>query len=102
MQRLTYSYPARLPLLCSVHVGVVASGDLEIVMLPTEGTGQAEVEVRTSVEGFDTVWRRVLERHLSDSARQARYLINDFGATPGMVGLRLAQAAEIAEEDAPS
>ena len=35
----------------------------------------------------------------AESALVAHYEINDFGATPGMVSLRLAQALEIARED---
>ena len=39
-----------------VHVGVVGSGDLEILLEPLEGGG-AEVNVQTSVDGYEHVWR---------------------------------------------
>ena len=82
----------------TVHVGAVSSGDLEIVMTPLKEGSTATVALRTSVDGFDTVWRRVLDRFFIESALIAHYEINDFGATPGMVSLRLAQAGELAAE----
>ena len=82
-----------------MHIGVVASGDLEILLQPP-ATGNpadsATVRVRTSVNGFDTVWHDVLERFFSRTALAGRWELNDFGATPGVVTLRLRQAAEAA------
>jgi malonate decarboxylase acyl carrier protein len=98
MQTLSINYPATRELTSNVHVGAVASGDLEIVMTPLAGGSTSTVAVRTSVDGFDTVWRRVLDRFFAESALVAHYEINDFGATPGMVSLRLAQALEVADE----
>ncbi|HEY8718608.1 malonate decarboxylase acyl carrier protein [Pengzhenrongella sp.] len=101
MQTLSIGYPATEPLPRPVHVGAVASGDLEIVMTAAApGATVATVALRTSVDGFDTVWRRVLDRFFAESALIARYEINDFGATPGMVSLRLAQAREVASDPA--
>ncbi|AJW79611.1 malonate decarboxylase acyl carrier protein [Clavibacter michiganensis] len=100
MQTLRIDHPATRPLARNVHVGAVASGDLEILMTPVPDGTSAEVVVRTSVDGFDDVWRRVLDRFLDVSALVAHYEINDFGATPGMVALRLAQARELADDAA--
>jgi malonate decarboxylase delta subunit len=100
MQSLTFSYPARQSLTHPVHVGAVASGDLEIVMTPAPESDAASVALRTSVDGFEAVWRRVLDRFFEQSALRAHYEINDFGATPGMVSLRLAQALEFAQDGA--
>lgn len=97
MQTFSIDYPATRGLDRNVHIGAVASGDLEIVMTPT-ADDHASVAVRTSVDGFDTVWRRVLDRFFAESALVAHYEINDFGATPGMVALRLAQAREVADD----
>lgn len=103
MQTLSIDYPATVPLIRPVHVGAVASGDLEIIMTqPRAGATSATVALRTSVDGFDTVWRRVLDRFFAESALLAHYEINDFGATPGMVALRLAQALEFARENTDS
>ena len=54
-----------------VHIGVVGSGDLEILLEPPGAQHPpdgASVRMRTSVDGFDTVWGEVL---------------NDFSRTAG-------------------
>ena len=76
-------------------VGVVASGNLE-VMVERAGEGdRCRFEVSTSVHGFGQVWRAVLEDF---AARRAvgglAFSVNDAGATPAVVTLRLEQAAE--------
>ena len=93
MQTLNYEFPAGDPPARRVHIGVVGSGDLEILMTP-EPAGVARVRVRTSVDGFDTVWRVVLERFFARHRVAASFELNDFGATPGVVTLRLRQAIE--------
>ena len=50
--------------------------------------------MRTSIEGFAPVWKGVLDRFFARFDRAARVEINDFGATPGTVTVRLEQAAE--------
>ena len=63
MQTLTYRFPADRHPVRRVHVGVVASGDLEILLDPPSAPARhADVRVRTSVNGFDTVWHDVLAR----------------------------------------
>lgn len=97
MQTLHYRFPADRVLLRRAHVGVVASGDLEILLdEPDEDTpdNYAVVRVRTSVEGFDTVWQAVLARFFERTALRGRWELNDFGATPAVVALRLRQAGE--------
>ncbi len=54
------------------------------------------VRVRTSVDGFGEVWQIVLERFFSRFQAAGYVEINDFGATPGTVTLRLEQAGELA------
>lgn len=98
MQTLTYQFPADRQPTGRVHVGVVASGDLEI-LLETTGSDSATVRVRTSVDGFDTVWRDVLQRFFDRTPLAGSWELNDFGATPGVVALRLRQAAETALGD---
>jgi malonate decarboxylase delta subunit len=100
MQTLTYSFPASQRVAEAVHVGVVASGDLEILVEPTDSDqapDSASVRVRTSVNGFDTVWKEVLHRFFANTPLAGRWELNDFGATPGVVTLRLRQAAESAQ-----
>lgn len=36
MEQLAYKYPTKQPINKKIHVGVVGSGDLEILMFPTE------------------------------------------------------------------
>ena len=74
-------------------VGVVGSGNLEVMIEPAELSGSCLVTVSTSVTGFGETWKRVIsdfvDRHtLSD----IRISINDGGATPAVVSLRLDQA----------
>jgi malonate decarboxylase delta subunit len=101
MQTLSYRFPAREVASHPVHVGVVASGDLEILLEPPasgDAPASVVVRVRTSVNGFDTVWHDVLERFFTRTPLAGSWELNDFGATPGVVDLRLSQAAEAANE----
>jgi malonate decarboxylase delta subunit len=96
MELLSFSYPARRAVSRRVHVGVVGSGDLEILLEPSADQG-AHVRVTTSVEGFAAVWKNVLDRFFSRFDAAVAIEINDAGATPGVVLLRLEQAAEALE-----
>jgi malonate decarboxylase delta subunit len=93
MESLTFEFPAAGGSAPRVHVGVVGSGDLEILMEPSE-TAQTRVKIQTSVAGFSATWKAVLERFLAQHPQAAAIEINDFGATPGTVALRLQQAIE--------
>ena len=93
MEKLTFVYPAKAALAARAHVGVVASGDLEVLLEPS-ASRESHVVVTTSVEGFGTVWKSVLDRFFGRFDAAASVEINDFGATPGLVMLRLEQAAE--------
>ena len=96
MERLTFEYPASRPVPHRAHVGVVGSGDLEVLLEPSPDR-RAVVVVRTSVDGFGAVWKAVLDRFFARFQGAARIEINDFGATPGVVTLRLEQAAELCQ-----
>ena len=93
MEVLTFDYEATSPVTQRSHVGVVGSGDLEVLIEPSPDQA-AHVRVRTSVSGYAAVWKTVLDRFFAHFGGAARIEINDFGATPGMVMLRLEQAAE--------
>ena len=97
MERLQFSYPARQPVARRVHVGVVGSGDLEVLLEPSPD-GRAHVSVTTSVAGFGAVWQHVLDRFFGRFDGAAAIEINDSGATPGVVLLRLEQAVEALRE----
>ena len=79
----------------SALVGVVSSGNLEVMVEKADLNGTCQVEVSTSARGFGSIWQAVLDdfaaRHdLAD----LRISINDGGATPAVVSLRLDQAIE--------
>lgn len=93
METLRYEYPASAVFPRRVHVGVVGSGDLEVLMEPAAGS-QATVIVNTSVNGFGTIWKSVIDRFFSRFEGRVAIEINDFGASPGVVMLRLEQAVE--------
>ncbi|MEN4950523.1 malonate decarboxylase acyl carrier protein [Stenotrophomonas sp. TWI819] len=102
METLRYRFPGQHDLTERDHhalVGVVASGNLEVLIEPTPLDGAMEIEVITSATGFHTVWQAVLAdfaaRH---PLRNVRLSINDAGATPAVVSLRLQQALETLQE----
>jgi malonate decarboxylase delta subunit len=97
MEHLTFDYPAQRTVTTRAHVGVVGSGDLEVLLSPAAAP-HAHVEVRTSVDGYGHIWKSVLDRFFSRYDGAVQIEINDFGATPGVVALRLAEAVEQAEQ----
>ena len=99
MQTLNLEYHAVRSAAGRAHVGVVGSGDLEILFEPSADQ-MASVRVRTTVDGFDVVWRRVLDAFFAHHPVAGRYELNDFGATPGIVSLRLLQVLETSRNPA--
>lgn len=97
MEHLEFDYPAKRFVLHRAHVGVVGSGDLEILLEPVDGS-VAHVSVRTSVGGFESNWKTVLDRFFARFDGIVHIEINDAGATPGIVMLRLLQVAEMSNE----
>ena len=96
MEQFEFNYPAKRKAAKRAHVGVVGSGDLEVLLEPIEN-GAASVRVRTSVDGFKDNWKAVLDRFFGQYAGAVHIEINDAGATPGAVYLRLQQAVEASE-----
>lgn len=94
MEQLRFEYAAGSPASRRVLVGVVGSGDLEVIIEPGD-TGKTSIDVTTSVNGYSRVWDAQLTRVFSAEPRAAMKIrIHDFGATPGVVGMRLAEAFE--------
>lgn len=96
MERIELEYPARRKISRRAHVGVVGSGDLEVLLEPAHGES-SHVLIRTSVDGFRATWKAVLDRFFARYDGLVRIEINDAGATPGSVLLRLEQAVEVSE-----
>jgi malonate decarboxylase delta subunit len=94
MEKLEFNYPsASRPITGRSHVGVAGSGDMELLMQPADAR-QAHVAILTSVNGFANTWKAVMDRFFSKYDGAVRIEINDGGATPGIVALRLEQAME--------
>ena len=102
MRTLHYEFPASREPARRAHVGVVGSGDLEILLEPSDSAIQAQVRVRTSVQGFDEIWQATLERFFARTPVSGSWELNDSGATPALVTLRLQQAAAAAGAIGPT
>jgi malonate decarboxylase delta subunit len=97
MEHLSFDFgpfPPRPKPVASVLVGVVGSGNMEALCEPTALEGRMRIEVHSSIRGYEATWKAVL----TDFAQRVRLpdvlvTINDAGATPAVVGLRLSQAA---------
>ena len=80
-------------------IGVVASGNLEVLAERVLPVTECLVEIKTPAKGFGEVWNAVVadfvERH---SPGGLKLSINDGGAHPDTVSLRLAQAVRLMEE----
>lgn len=82
-----------------VICGVVGSGNLEVLVSPLENSESSKFIVDTSVTGFDHIWEAVL-KDFSDryAVGGLEFKVNDMGATPAVVSLRLSQAINILED----
>ena len=98
LETLDFSFPgSRLAgTFAPVLVGVVGSGNLEVMLEAATGP-DCVVRVETSARGFGSIWQAVMtDFHARHPLAGVRVSINDMGATPAVVSLRLDQAvAEI-------
>ena len=73
--------------------GVLGSGNLEVLVEPTDLDGACKIVVETAAVGFGETWRAVLDDVFARwPVADVRISINDAGATPAVVSLRLDQA----------
>jgi malonate decarboxylase delta subunit len=103
METLEFEFAGRQPPVAAADhalAGVVSSGNLEVLIEQVDLGGSMRIVVRTAAIGFAATWRAVLADF---SARHplANVLvtINDAGATPAVVSLRLDQAVETLQGD---
>jgi malonate decarboxylase delta subunit len=90
--RFDFSGGQALPAFAPVLIGVVGSGNLEVMLEPA-AAGLCSIEVQTSARGFQPIWAAVLgDFHQRHGLAGLRVSINDMGATPAVVSLRLQQA----------
>ena len=105
METLTFSHEAvrRLPgTKTRAIVGVVASGNLEVLFERIPEGKSCTFEVATPIRGFGEVWAAVIADFVARrSPGGLRISINDAGARPDVVSLRLAQGARLMEVEEP-
>ena len=76
-------------------VGVAGSGNLEVLIEAAPLEGACSIEIRTAAAGFGATWAAVMaDFHQRWQLADVRIAINDVGATPAVVSLRLDQAVE--------
>jgi malonate decarboxylase delta subunit len=94
METLSFEFPAGQPGRGRALVGCVGSGDLEVLLEPGH-PGKLSIQVQTSVNGSASRWQHLFERMFDGQTPPALLIdIHDFGATPGVVRLRLEQGFE--------
>ncbi|WP_407314651.1 malonate decarboxylase subunit delta [Pseudomonas sp. nanlin1] len=94
METLSFEFPAGEPMRGRALVGCVGSGDLEVLMEPGL-PGKLQIQVVTSVNGSAARWEHLFQRMFDGQTPPAAHIdIHDFGATPGVVRLRLEQGFE--------
>lgn len=98
LETLTFKYKATKKISNLAHVGVVGSGDLEILMEPSKDS-LATVIIRTRFDGYKEIWKNILDKFFCANDVAASFEINDFGATPGMISMRLLQALEVSQNE---
>ena len=96
-ETFTVKFPATAAVVRRAHVGVVASGDMEVLLEPMQDG--AEIRVVTMVSGYRKIWETVLGRFFERYPYRVAIEINDHGATPGLVWLRLEQGLELALQE---
>lgn len=97
MEKLSYRFEGgsrKLPKQAEV-VGVVSSGNLEVLIESAPLGGGCVIDISTAAVGFGATWQAVMADfqqrwQLADT----RIAINDMGATPAVVSLRMDQAVE--------
>ena len=81
--------------------GVNASGNLEVLVERVLPDHECLVDVTTAVTGFREVWEAVIQEFFERSSPGGlRFSINDGGARPDTVTLRLMQSARLMETEA--
>lgn len=104
LETLDYALPGQRAIgrFTPVLVGVVSSGNLEVLMEPVAGN-DCQVHIETSARGFGKVWEAVVrDFHRRHGLAGVKLSVHDLGATPAVVSLRLDQAvAELPGQQRP-
>lgn len=97
MEELKLSYKAEKPAEknIQIQVGVVSSGDLEVLFQSEAGDTSFSVQITSSSDNSEQRWRNLFNRLVATEKFPAgAMLIHDFSATPGVARLRIEQALE--------
>lgn len=99
MEHISLTFKATRQLPKPVQIGVVASGDLEVLFKPAT-TGELQVKIITSQENSEPRWKFLFERIIAATEMPAgELIIHDSAATPGVARLRIEQAFEESEHE---
>lgn len=80
--------------------GVVGSGNLEVLVSAYHDPCACEFEITTSATGFQNIWEAVLAEFIRrHTVGGLKFQLNDMGATPAVVSLRLSQAVAILRDE---
>jgi malonate decarboxylase delta subunit len=96
LETLDYAFAGTRPagVFTPVLVGVVGSGNLEVLLEPAIGN-DCRIHIETSARGFGAIWSAVVnDFHARHQLAGVQLSIHDMGATPAVVSLRLDQAAQ--------
>ncbi len=103
MERLSFQFNSLRPAAGTralALVGVVASGNLEVLLERTAQPDCCTIDIATAMRGFADLWRAVLGDFVARrNAGGLRISINDAGARPDTVMLRLSQGARLMERE---
>lgn len=78
----------------SITCGVVGSGNLEVIIEKND-THKTIFDIQTAVNNYQEIWSLVIQDFVKEYQPAAlKFTINDNGATPPVVSLRLRQAME--------
>src|SRR2546423_2010294 len=94
LESLDYTFAGQRPAgtFEPVLVGVVGSGNLEVLVEPASGT-DCTIRIETSARGFGPIWDAVVrDFHQRHPLAGVHVSINDMGATPAVVSLSLVRA----------
>jgi malonate decarboxylase delta subunit len=81
-------------------IGVVASGNLEVLLERVLPGAECEIDIATPITGYDETWKAVVAEFVERfSPGGLRISINDGGARPDTVFLRLMQGCALMEKE---
>jgi malonate decarboxylase delta subunit len=81
-------------------IGVVASGNLEVLLERVLPDTACEVDIATPLSGYDETWKAVVAEFVERASPGGlRISINDGGARPDTVYLRLMQGSALMEAE---